>query len=405
MSIKGYKYRAYPNKSQVELLNKFFGCSRFVYNYYLNWRTEQWQKFKQSTNYTLTANHLSQVLKNELPWLDDADSTSLQQSLKDLDSAFQNFFHKRSGYPKFKKKFSKQSYRAMCVNDNIRIEGNRIKLPKIGWVKIANSRDFNGVIKHAIVTKTASGKYFISLCVEEATIIKPNAGGVVGIDVGIKDFYTDSNGCKVDNPKTLYKHERKLKRLQRKLSRKEKGSSNRNKARIKLAREYEKVSNIRKEFLHKQAFALANENQVVCAESLNIKGMLKNHHLAKAISDVSWSEFFRILDYKLAEYGGELVKVPTFYPSSQTCSCCGFKNPLVKNLNVRNWTCPECGSEHDRDINAANNILDIGLSILNQTTVGDTGSNACGDVNKTSEATVKAHTSLKQESPTSRHFA
>ena len=400
MSIKGYKYRAYPNKSQVDLLAKFFGCSRFVFNYYLAWRSEQWQEKRISTNYTMTANHLA-LLKNEYPWLREVDSVALQQSLKDLDVAFHNFFHKRGGYPKFKKKLNKQSYRTMRIGNNIQIEGNHIKLPKLGWVKISNSRDFNGVIKHATITKTASGKYFISLCVEESTVIKPNDGGIIGIDVGLKDFYTDSNGRKVDNPKTLYKHERKLKRLQRQLSRKQKGSNNRNKARLKLAREYEKVSNIRKDFLHKQAFALANENQAVCVESLNVKGMLKNHHLAKSISDVSWSEFFRILDYKVAEYGGELVKVPTFYPSSQTCSCCGFKNPLVKKLSVREWMCPKCGASHDRDINAAKNILDMGLSILNQTTVGGTGSNACGDHRKSDDATAKTQRSMKQESPAS----
>ena len=382
--IRGYKYRAYPTSKQVALFAIIFGCCRYVYNYYLNWRSTQWSEYKRSTNYLMTANHLAQVRKNELPWLKDADSSALQQSLKDLDKAFKNFFEKRAKYPKFKKKVGKQSYRTSYVNNNIRIEGNHIRLPKVGDIRIANSRSFNGIIKSATVTKTPSGKYFITLCVEEEFEIKPNAGGVIGIDVGLKEFYTDSNGNAVANPRTLRKHERKLKRLQRQLSRKQKGSKNRSKAKILLARKHEKVANIRKDFLHKSALTLAVENQVVCVESLNITGMLKNHRLAKSISDVSWSEFFRILEYKLTEYGGELIKIPTFYPSSQMCSCCGYKNSLVKNLSVRTWTCPKCDTVHNRDSNAAVNILTVGLA-----TVGHTGNYACGDCSKTDDATAE----------------
>lgn len=361
---RGYKYRAYPTKAQITAFAMMFGCVRFVYNYYLEWRTSRWHDENASTNYVMSANHMKAVLKDAFPWLYDADSTALQQSLRDLDTAFRNFFERRSGYPRFKRKSDKQSYRTMCVSGNIRIDGNRIRLPKVGWVKISNSRPFDGRIKSATVTKTAGGRYYITLLVEEEYEILPNAGGELGIDVGLKEFYTDSRGRKVDNPRTLRRHEKRLKRLQRRLSRKQKGSRNRRKAKVALAREHEKVADIRKDFLHKQALALACENQVVCAEDLNISGMMKNHRLAKSISDVSWNMFFTILRYKLEDRGGVLIKVPAFYPSSQTCSNCGYQNPLVKDLSVRTWICPECGTIHDRDINAALNILEKGLEML-----------------------------------------
>ena len=297
-------------------------------------------------------------------WLNEIDSMALQESLRNLDRAYGNFFKGNARFPKFHSKRRKQSYRTRNQNNGIRITGNTVKIPKLGYVKFKGLKHFCGRILNATISKSASGKYHISLCVDSEDIVLDNAGGIVGLDVGIKEFYTDSNGNVVANPRTYRKHEKKLVREQRRLSRKQNGSNNRNKQRIRLAIQHEKIANIRRDFLHKQTHALANENQVVCVEDLNVKGMLRNHRLAKAISDVSWSEFFRQLEYKMLERGGIVVKVPTFYPSSQTCSCCGHKNPLVKNLSVRDWDCPKCGAHHDRDCNAATNILSKGLEML-----------------------------------------
>lgn len=296
-------------------------------------------------------------------WLAGADSMALQESLRNLDRAFQNFFSKKSSYPRFKSKHNHhQSYRTRNQSDNIRIEGRCIVLPKLGRVKAKLHRSFDGRILNATVSRTPTGKYFVSLCVAEELVPKPNAGGVIGIDVGLAEFYTDSNGNSVPAPDTLRRYERKLRREQRRLSRKCKGSSNRAKQRVKVAAVHEKVYAARMDFLHKEALKLVSENQVIAVESLNVKGMMRNHHLAKSISDASWARFFTLLEYKGFEHGSTVLKVPTFYPSSQTCSCCGYKNPRVRNLKVRKWTCPECGAIHDRDHNAAVNILNTALA-------------------------------------------
>lgn len=362
---KGFKARLYPTEEQKAILNKTFGCSRFVYNHFLAERKRSYKEDGVSLNYKKTANMLT-ILKHhrDYLWLNDVDSMALQEALRNLDRAYQNFFKGNARYPKLHSKRNKQSYRTRNQNNGVRIVGNTVKIPKVGYVKFKGLKHFNGRILNAAISKSASGKFYISLCVETADEVAPNAGGIVGLDVGLKEFYTDSNGSTVANPRTYRKHEKKLIRAQRSLSRKQKGSNNRSKQRVRLAVQHEKVANIRGDFLHKQTSTLANENQVVCVESLNIKGMLRNHRLAKAISDVSWSKFFRLLEYKMAERHGIVVKVPTFYPSSQTCSCCGYKNPFVKNLAVREWVCPECGSHHDRDSNAATNILNKGLEIL-----------------------------------------
>lgn len=266
-------------------------------------------------------------------------------------------------HPRFKTKHDHyQSYRTRNQSNSIRIDGGRIVLPKLGSVKAKISRLPNGRILNAAVSKTPTGKYFVSLCVEEELAVKPNSGGVIGIDVGIKEFCTDSNGNSVANPKTLSKYERKLRREQRRLSRMQKGSRNRARQRVRVAAVHEKIYNIRTDFLHKESTRLVSENQVIATESLNVKGMVRNHKLAKAISDVSWSRFFTMLEYKAFEHGCEIRKIDMFYPSSQTCSCCGYRNPVVKDLKVREWTCPQCGIHHDRDVNDAINILDTALS-------------------------------------------
>ena len=293
---------------------------------------------------------------------------ALQESLRNLDRAFQNFFKKKARYPRFHSKKHDQSYRTRNQNDGIRIVDGKVRIPTVGFVKCKGLRSFDGRILNATISLDTTGAYYLSLCVEEEDIALPNSGSVVGIDVGITSFFVDSNGNTVSGPRSYKKYKNKLRRAQRKLSRAKKGSKNCEKQRKRLARCHKKVANIRKDFLHKTSSVLANENQVVCAEHLNIKGMLGNHRLAKHIADQGWGTFFMMLGYKVRKHGGTLVRIPTLYPSSQTCSCCGYQNPEVKNLSVRNWVCPNCGSKHDRDHNAAINILNKGLVLL-QTTV------------------------------------
>jgi putative transposase len=362
--VRGYKYRAYPDKKQQEFFSNNFGSCRFVYNHYLAMRKTSWTEDHVSMSYTDTAKDLTHNLKKEYVWLKEADSSALQQSLRHLDNAYQNFFSKGAGYPKFKRRRSDQSYRTMNNNNSIRIEGDVIRLPKAGKIKIVKTRNFEGRILSATVSMTSSGRYYISLQVEEEYEILPNKGGKLGIDAGLTVLYTDSDNNKIINPKTLSKHEKRIRRLQRELSRKKKGSKNREKARIRLAREHEKVADIRNDFQHKMTYRLANENQVVCIEDLNVKGMMRNHRLAGSISDASWSEFFRKLEYKMEDRGGTLIRVPRTFPSSQKCSCCGRQNRAVRDLSVRTWICPECGTKHDRDVNAAVNILAKGLEML-----------------------------------------
>ena len=366
---KGYKFRLYPNKEQSILLNKTLGCCRFVFNHFLSVRRDSWENEKKSVSYNETSSLMTQLKSDENHlWLKEADSVALQQSLRDLDVAYQNFFKHGRGYPKFKSRRNRQqSYRTQNDGKKIRVEGKRIKLPKVGLVRFEQSREINGRILNATVTRTATGKYFVSLCVEEdiADNLRQNDGGQIGLDVGLKEFCTDNHGNTFANPKPLRRLSKKLTKAQRKLSRRKLDSHNRNRQRIILARVHEKITNIRRDFLHKLTTKLCRENQTIAVESLNVQGMMKNHKLARAIADVSWGEFFRQLQYKAILYGCEVIKVPTFYPSSQTCCTCGYKNSLTKDLSVRRWTCPVCGTVHDRDQNAAVNILRKALEMKN----------------------------------------
>ena len=374
---KGYKYRIYPSKAQAVLLSQFFGCCRFVYNRCLSYRKDVYASDKRNAS-QYECMRLVTALRHdpEFVWLAACDSMALQEAVKDLNKAFTNFFEKRAGYPKFHKKSSVQSYRTRNQSGGIRIEGNRIVLPKLGAVKAKISRLPSGRILNATVSKTATGKYFVSLCCEEELVLKPNAGGKLGVDLGIKELYVDSNGYVEPNPKYLAKYEKQLRCEQRSLSRMIEANiagytkdrkpiwkrplsecSNIQKQKRRVALIHEKIYNCRTDNLHKASTKLVNENQVIALETLNVKGMVRNHHLAKAISDASWSRFVTLLEYKTFEHGCTVLRVPTFFPSSQTCSCCGYKNPKVKDLKVRRWICPECGIVHDRDENAAKNIL------------------------------------------------
>ena len=361
--LKAHKVRLYPTAEQEVQMAKTFGCVRFVYNYMLARQQENYKTGEQYiSNFTMQKEVVK--LKDELPWLRGVDSQALKEACGDLDAAYKHFFKKEAGRPKFKsKKLHRHSYTSPR-GTSIHLEEKRIKLPTLGWVKCRGGAPPLGVIKRATVSKTPSGKYYASILYEALYEVPDKLDTVIGLDVGIKEFATDSNGNAYSNPKYYKKALSKLAKEQRKLSRKTKGSANWEKQRIKVARCHEKVASQRHDFLHKLSTQLVNENQVICVEDLNVEGMLHNHKLAVHISDASWGEFFRLLEYKCGWNERALIKVPTFYPSSQTCGECGYQNKEVKDLKIRQWTCPHCGAYHDRDVNAANNILKKGVGML-----------------------------------------
>lgn len=365
--LKAYKYRIYPNKKQEILIQKTFGCCRFIYNQTLAYRKTMYESLKKSMSKISCNNYVNQVLKIEYEWLKEVDKFALSNSVYNMDSAYQKFFKEHTGYPKFKsKRNNKKSYSTNYTNNNIEVsfDTNRIKLPKLKWIKAVLHRKFTGKIKSATVSQTSSGKYFVSVLVEKKSTPLPSTGAMVGIDLGIKDLLITSDGEKFDNIRTTQKYENKLAREQRKLSHKVKSSSNYNKQRIKVARIYERIRNTRLDNLHKISHKLISENQVIVSEDLSISNMLQNHNLARSISDCGWYELIRQLTYKASWNNRKYIKIDRFVPSSQMCSVCGYINSDTKDLSVREWVCPECGTVHDRDINAAINILNEGLRML-----------------------------------------
>ena len=367
---KAYKFRIYPNDEQKVLFAKTFGCVRLVYNHWLDRKIKQYEGDKTSVTYTVCAKEMAEMKKTEeYAFLKEVDSVSLQQSLRHLDTAFQNFFKQpKTGFPRFKsKKRNKNSYSTVCINGNITISNGYLKLPKIGQVRLKQHRAIPSEykLKSVTVSQTPSEKYYASILFEyKNQVQEQDLHEFLGLDFSMHELYKDSNGNEPCYPRYYRQAEKRLKREQRKLSLMKKGSSNRNKQRIKVAKLHEKVANQRKDFLHKQSRQIANAYDCVCIENLDMKAMSQALNFGKSVSDNGWGMFIKFLQYKLEEKGKRLIKVDKFFASSQICSVCGYKNSETKNLSIRAWDCPKCGTHHDRDINAAINIKNEGMRLV-----------------------------------------
>ena len=383
-----YKFRLYPNREQTELLAKHFGCSRFVYNYFLNQRKEQYKLTGKSDNYYAQAKTLTTLKKQEeTVWLKEVNAQTLQFSIRSLEAAYNNFFKKRAKFPNFKSKHTKNTF---TVPQAASVAGGRLFIPKFNeGIKCRVHREINGKIGKVTITKTPSGKYFVSVFTEEEYITPlENTGKSVGVDMGL---LVTSEGETFKNNRYTRRYKYRLAKAQRHLSRKKKGSRGFENQRLKVARLHEKIANSRADYLHKCSISLVRRYDTICIEDLNVKGMTKNHHLSKSISDASWGKFVSMLTYKAEWNDKKVVKIDRFFPSSQTCHVCGYLNKETKDLSVREWECPVCHAHHDRDVNAAINILRFGLNNISAGTVDYTGGE------EVRADLLESHSSMKPE--------
>ena len=376
--LKAFKYRLYPTKAQADKINQNIGCARLIYNLMLDAKTKHYEATKQTLHITPAS------FKSDKAFLKNVDSLALANAQINLEQAYRNFFKnpEHFGFPQFKsKKHSRLSYKTNNQKDSIRFDGNRLKLPKVGYVKIVEHRQHEGEIKSVVVSHERSGEYYASvLCKVKEPEKLPETDKHVGIDLGLHDFIVCSDGKRVEAPKHLRKAEEKLAKRQRAFAKTVKDSKNHEKLRIKVAKCHQKIKNQRKDFLQKLSTKLIRENQVISLEDLSVKGMESNHSIAKSVADASFSKFVSMLEYKAEWYGRTIVKIDRFYPSTQLCSGCGFQNKNIrgmKSLKVREWTCPYCGEVHDRDLNASMNIDKEGLKILNRWDDGDSSLTEC----------------------------
>lgn len=354
-----YSFRIYPNEEQIVLIAKTFGCCRFIYNYFLDYSNNNGYSSKYTNN-----NTCNRELKVEYPWLKEVDKFAITNTIYNLDNAYKRYINKLGGNPRFKKKNNGESYQTNYTNNNIEVLDNYIKLPKLGKVPAKVHRKVEGTIINATIKKYSNNKYKVMILVRKEIKKLETNSYIVGIDMGVSNFVHDSSNNIYNAPKELMNAYDKIGRLQKSLSLKKKGSNNYKKIENKINKLYDKCNNVRNDFLHKLSTSIINENQVIVVEDLNVKEMFQNKNIAKVLGDISISKFINMLEYKAKWYGRKLIKVDRYYPSSQLCNNCGYQNKKIKDYSIRSWQCPRCDSVHDRDYNAANNILDKGIELL-----------------------------------------